>query len=150
MKTVDGFLADLRRLADLACISSEQLLRCAFIAGLPEDVSNKLRAESEINHSSLASIVQQARVLMSKRVHANALVTVKKSGRNQKRSVKITDMRENFGNNGKPKCFRCKGDHLIKNCPDVVCFKCNEKGHMANECFVSGKSSAPRVSPKQD
>ena len=63
-EAVDAFLADLRRLASLAEIESAEFIRCAFVCGLPSDVSSQLRAGARILNADLPAIVEQARVLM--------------------------------------------------------------------------------------
>ena len=38
------------------------------------------------------------------------------------------------------KCFRCQGDHMIRDCPEkpvrrvVVCYRCGEEGHISTGC----------------
>lgn len=143
-ESVDGYLSELRRLAKLACIENDQILRCAFISGLPVEVSCQLRTSSEILKSSLPAIVQQARVLMSNRIHASGLVGVKSFQNSQERK------QNKMKNSSKAIiCYKCKGNHYIKECPQVECFKCHQKGHMANNCLNGdGKPFAPLVSQK--
>ena len=125
-ESIDGYCSDLRRLAKLAKVEGDQFLKCAFISGLPTDISNQLRASSEISNSSLASILQQARVLMANRCQSSAFVSVSKASSSQAKSTV----------NGRrlPKCYKCGGAHVIRACPDIECFFCHEKGHMAKEC----------------
>lgn len=128
-EAVDVYLADLRRLARLAKVESDELVRCAFICGLPTDVSSQLRATAQISSTALADVADQARILMGDRFHG-AMAAIKK----------------------KFACFECGGDHHVKHCKEkkethkkVICFRCGEPGHIFRNCSGNGKggSSAP-------
>lgn len=94
---VEVFLAALRRLAKLASVESDALLRRAFIVGLPLSVSRGLRTMAKVDTLPLADIVDRARALMAESaVSATAAV-----------SAASTDKR---------RCFRCNGPHLIRDC----------------------------------
>ena len=69
-ESVDVYLSDLRRLAGLADVLSENLIRCAFICGLPSDVSCQLRAQVRIEGSSLSEILEQTRILLDERLNS--------------------------------------------------------------------------------
>ena len=47
-RTVDVYLSDLRRLAKLAQVESDSLLRRAFVVGLPAVVSRDLKALAKV------------------------------------------------------------------------------------------------------
>ena len=65
------------------------------------------------------------------------------------------------------KCYRCQGDHHIKNCPQlkkIKCFKCSQLGHIAKYCTTevsttstiggssgneAGMASAPVAIPRK-
>ena len=149
---VDVYLADLRRLAGLAEIRDENALRCAFVVGLPSDVSSQLRSSSRIHKMDVSAIVEQARALMSDRSHAAVFVAAR----------------------GKPGmlCNRCgRSGHIAKSCwqtdatkradqqasssRGIICFRCNGPGHIARNCRVDasgnakGESHSPAASPSQ-
>ena len=50
-EAVDVYMSDVRRLARLAKIENDDVIRCAFICGLPSDVSAQLRISSTINYT---------------------------------------------------------------------------------------------------
>ena len=65
-ESVDVFLSELRRLAKLGKIEScEEILRSAFVIGLPCTVSSQLRALSEVRKIPLDELVHVARALMA-------------------------------------------------------------------------------------
>ena len=68
-EAVDVYMSDVRRLARLAKIENDDVIRCAFICGLPSDVSAQLRISTTINTMDMSVVVEQARVLMSDRLH---------------------------------------------------------------------------------
>ena len=116
-EAVDAYMSDLRRLAGLAGIESEELIRCAFICGLPGDVSSQLRASARISEDSLSTIIETSRVLMDTRVHG-AFVAARRNDRL---------LRQNL------KCFECGGDHHVRFCKHkpIICWRCEKKGHIA-------------------
>ena len=64
-EAVDVYLADIRRLAKLAGVESDNLVGCSFICGLPVELSSQLRAAAQVETKSLDTILKQARLLMS-------------------------------------------------------------------------------------
>ena len=77
-EAVDVYMSDLRRrLSRLSKIESDDVIRCAFIFGLPADVSSQLRVAATINTMELSAVVEQARVLMSDRLHGAMAVHAK-------------------------------------------------------------------------
>lgn len=145
-ESVDVYLADLRKLARLAKISSDILLVRAFIVGLPSVVSRELRAMSKIESLSLSTIVDRARSLMAELVE-NPVIAV---------AAQHTDS-ELEGKSSALQCFRCGGPHMVKYCKvqssKITCWSCGQEGHMSREC-PSGNGSrrafAPATLPKQE
>jgi hypothetical protein len=173
---VDVFLSDLRRLARLAGVESEELIRCAFVCGLPSDVSSTLRAGVQINATDLSAIAQQARILMSERLHGGAMAAIGKTnewlqsgavGNDNKQlhgGVNAAVDKANKHPNGKMKCYVCGGDHPVRLCKErkpPTCWTCGVTGHISRYCspIVSehnqgkrsengqGKLPAPAVLP---
>ena len=145
---VDVYLSDLRRLARLAEIEDDGLLRCAFVVGLPTDVSSNLRASVKIKTTPLSVLVEQARTLMSERLAATACVAMQRreqrhGASNDNRYVDIS-------------CFKCQErGHIARHCPKnkvFTCFKCGGKGHVSRNCIQGndkGQLHAPATSPKR-
>jgi hypothetical protein len=110
---VEVFFASLRRLAKLANVESDALLRQAFIIGLPSAVSHSLRTIATIDEMSVVNVVNRARSLMTE---APANIRTAAS------ALKKVDDRHGFSNSStsaardKRRCFRCNGPHLIRDC----------------------------------
>ena len=144
-EAVDVYLTDLRRLARLAGILSEELLKRAFVVGLPSSVSRELRASAKVNSLSLPEIVERARALMAELVQ-KPVVAAAAGG-----------VAPGYANKGKRvqerRCYGCGGPHLIKNCPaekKFVCWTCGKEGHTAKNCGQGngqGRVSAPEALP---
>lgn len=65
-ESVDVFLADLRRLVALVGQTTpEPLLRCAFLAGLPQDLATQLKSLVAVETLSLEDLVGRARMMLS-------------------------------------------------------------------------------------
>lgn len=106
-ESVDVYLADLRKLARLAGVSSDTLLIRAFIVGLPSVVSRELRAVSRVDFLSLKDIVDRARSLMAELVEKPVIAVAAQQAEPDK--SKVPNRR----------CFRCGGPHLIRYCKSV-------------------------------
>lgn len=143
-ESVDVYLADLWRLARLAKVASDELVRCAFICGLPSDVSARLRATANISSTDLPTVAEQARIYLANGQYHNASVSVVGKGHEQKRLRKEIDRGQSADdvrgadnwkkNRTKIECYNCGGDHLARHCKNVTCWKCGNRGHRSREC----------------
>lgn len=141
---VDVFLSDLRRLAKVAGVENDDLIRRAFVVGLPSGVSRELRAQAKIDSLSLAEILVRARALLAEQVEGYPVVAMAGRDERSKRESK--------------RCFRCNGPHLMKDCRKVsrtrrvVCWTCGEEGHVARQCSQgndNGRVDAPVALPRE-
>lgn len=149
-------MSDLRRLGSLAGIISDDLLRVAFVSGLPSSVSAQLRAMPSIKKMALSELVEIARALLSEIIrdekaeqtdgHKFGAVASRQKWIPRRSETRFTEER---GNRREVKCFECGGPHLRKWCKQRRCFKCGELGHLANSCQLelpgngTGKPWAP-------
>ena len=150
-ESVDVYLADLRRLVSLTGQQTAgPILRCAFVAGLPSDISLQLRSTANIASLELSEILSKARAMMASKSSSSmyaCAATVKYDNRNKT-------------------CFNCGGSgHIAKNCPSPKqisnnftqkvrkCYNCGSHEHLANKCTqesgnASGGVSASDARPK--
>lgn len=106
-EAVDVYLADLRRLAGLFGGSSDQLLKCAFVVGLPSASSNQLRAFTNVAAISLNEVVEKARLLLACRSSDDVCFVANTHGQAKPWAV----------DRGPPICFRCnRQGHIARNC----------------------------------
>ncbi|KRY84774.1 hypothetical protein T4D_6902 [Trichinella pseudospiralis] len=106
----DVFLAELRSLAALFGGISEKALACAFVAGLPENVRQLLRAGSRIEDLKLSQILTRARAI-------------------------ITDERPVDEPNA---CLSARGPGVRSPTapPGQRCFECGGPNHFARDCLA--------------
>lgn len=64
-ETPDVYLADLRRLAGLFGGVSERALLCAFVAGMPDNVRQLLRAGARMEELSIGQVLSRARAVLA-------------------------------------------------------------------------------------
>ena len=136
-ESADVFLADLRRLAALFGGLPERALTCAFVAGLPDDVRQTIRAGSKAEGLDLTTIVVRARAILSnERVSAAAV---------QQRAVAPSPDQRPASPRSRP---RRPPRHMR-------CWACGELGHIAARCQqrpgngTGEDGSAPPSSPAQ-
>lgn len=146
-ESVDVYLADLRRLSRVAGVESDALIRCAFICGLPTDVSAQLRASAQIQSTPLSTVAEQARILMGDRLHG-AMVAMKSRPGHTGNLVGERKERK------KMVCYECGADHPVRFCKErklkITCWKCNSVGHLARSCTGNdqGELPAPAAPPR--
>ncbi|KRY07334.1 Pol polyprotein, partial [Trichinella patagoniensis] len=113
----DVFLAELRRLATLFGGVSEKALACAFVAGLPENVRQLLRAGSRMEDLGLSQILTRARAI-------------------------ITDERPVGAPNT---CLSARGPGVRSPTvpPGQRCFECGGPNHFARDCLARRQDGDP-------
>ena len=132
-EAVDVYLAELRRLAKLADVETDSLLRRQFIVGLPVAVSRELRAMRQVSATPLSDILNRARSLLAES-------TVRDSA-----AVSVANIQNGAGKSRR--CFRCGGAHFVKNCTAPAadaaprCWTCGMSGHTSRYCT---QGNAPR------
>jgi len=131
---VDVFLADLVRLANLADLSDENLIKKAFVVGLPEQVSRTSRAKARIQDLGIADISHQARILMFE--YQESMCSVASRHQNAPKSIIRPDQAQRTDQR-----------------KSILCWSCGQNGHISRFCPSKktgngfGVAVAPAVSP---
>ena len=146
---VDVYLSDLRRLAKLAQVESDSLLRRAFVVGLPAVISRDLRAQAKIDGMSLSSLVERARAVIAESQLTEELVAVS----TRRGAIPNRNSRKNITQ--QLRCFKCGGEHHVRSCRSAVgkitCWSCGGEGNFARNCRSGneiGKVGAPEAFPQ--
>lgn len=118
-ESVDNFVAQLKTMANTICEDiSENLVKCAFINGLPLNIKNQLKACCMLEELDLSQVVGKARLLVGKNSTVKEHV---KNGKNESFNPTCPECGRNhlrkFCPLLKGKCFHCKGEHMLKDCP---------------------------------
>ena len=139
-ETVDVFLAELRRLAVPFGGLSDNMLACAFVAGLPDTVKQLLRAGSRMEELLIDQILTRARAVLADDVGVAAAVSAMTgAGASVKRA------------NSTLLCYQCnQPNHLARDCllrqkarsgtyggrgrGSARCYQCDGLGHLAASC----------------
>ena len=146
----DVYLAELRRLSSLFGGLTDKALACAFVAGLPENVRQLLRAGSRMEDLTLDQVLARARaVIRDDSPHFGTTET----------SFGVTTQpgSESCAAAVSRRCYTCGGpNHLAKDClarhqanvgsgepvrsgggrprQRTRCYRCGGVGHIANRC----------------
>ena len=137
-------MADLKRLAHLANIefevNNEEIIKLAFVMGLPSRVAAQLRARPKIETLDLNAVLQISRALMSETSRGESFGVGA--------VARTFESKPNFG------CFVCGGPHYRRNCPkvkDIICYAYNKPGHVVRNCKSAGNEKgvlcAPTMTP---
>ncbi|MEL7287530.1 MAG: hypothetical protein AAGJ57_08955 [Pseudomonadota bacterium] len=138
-ESVDVYLSDLRTLGyKVSGDLSDDWLVCAFVAGLPYDISTNLKSACKLEAMSLNDVVERTRIVMSLRQNdACAAANAYKSGKQAVRSVR---------------CYGCGVEgHTKRFCPKVKrregyeglqCYRCGLYGHISKFCSTAESKNA--------
>lgn len=152
-ESVDVYLADLRRLAELFGGTTDSVLSCAFVAGLPESARHILRAGSRLENMDICQLLNRARaVLADEHLGDGASSQLSYFGQHTAAPATSSVVR----------CLACnQPNHYARNClagrggrrggrGSVRCFTCGRRGHVSTTCLgnASGEvEPAPASAP---
>ena len=143
-ESADVYLADLKRLATLFGGVPERTLACAFVAGLPDEVRQVIRAGSRAEALTLQSVLARTRAILSDdRVAVAAAAAARGSARC--RVAAVAEQRT-----------RCEGDHSRssrgpRRQRERRCWTCGQPGHFAAACqgnSAGNGATAPAPAPE--
>jgi hypothetical protein len=143
-ESVDVYYADLKRLLNLVDKSSaEDILKCAFVRGLPGSLRSQLTSACVLNKMSVETIVNRARSLRRAEAGSTCFMTEIPNKNDVEEKVcyncrKSGHFAQDCTFKKQRRCFTC-GDteHLANNCPKKMkkyCFICGDMKHLANKC----------------
>ena len=136
-EAVDVYMSDLRRLARLSKIESDDVIRCAFICGLPADVSSQLRIAATTNTMELSAVVVQARVLMSDRLHGAMAVHAKHDETRSTGGISASRSSHRADDYSVPSSGDRQQRYQQQQRRVIVCYKCGKEGHIARYCRLN-------------
>ena len=139
-ESVDVYMAELRKLAALAGVSSDNLLRCSFVTGLPKSVSAQIRATARVECMELDSLVRAARTVVSEVTPRTVHVEVAAARVENHRQQDQNKAKGSINTKRELKCFQCGGPHFKQWCPQIMCHQCGKTGHMSKNCSATAKS----------
>ena len=126
-ETVESYFADVDRLAKLIDHTiSTAFIKSAFLAGLPNDVKEKVRSSNDVIALSLQEVMQRAKSIVKSGEICNAAYSS---------NNKFNDSYTNHKQNKEIVCFNCqRKGHVSRYCQQRFCFVCGSKEHMASGC----------------
>lgn len=141
----DSLLADLKRLLRLTGMKDipKELIECAFIEALPESARMQLKAIANVEKMSVNQILSKAKMLLDvKPAYPVVMAMVKPPEVEVYSGGNDVPVRKEEGRSG----LRGRGARGGSRGPRrtvVVCFRCDQPGHMARECPTLSQSRTP-------
>ena len=129
-ESVDVYLSELHRLGRLvSSTTTDSWIKCAFIAGLPENVKSQLKAACSLETMSLALVVERARSLTNAQETCGAVGLGK-----EKRPIICFNCRQpgHLSSNCTEKRHQCRGGRPYRG----TRLFCGDKGHFIAKCPV--------------
>jgi len=143
-ETVENYYADICRLGKLVDPNiSENIIKSAFLAGLPLDVKDKIRSSNDVISTALSEIVDRAKsIIKSSEICSVACYDDIRQSQNFKKpfnkynSTSFNNRRVVKSNTyNTVECYNCKSTgHIARSCPNRYCFVCGAVDHLAPTC----------------
>lgn len=147
---VDVFANELKRLGGLAGFSGTELnrlVRLTFVNGFPDSISCELQQMSGVFEVELSDLISRARVLTANRAGARMISAAAADESRPMVMTRTEASQRQRPHAFKGSCYRCGGPHMAKFCnnqveKEIVCYRCNEVGHIASRCGHAGNGAA--------
>ena len=156
-EAVDVYVNELRRLAVLAGFTGtacENLVKLAFVTGFPDEIGVELQQIQNVKSVAMSEVLARARILVANRGMASGVAALSFNNKEQgNASSRGWNRSGNMRREEKPRafrgrCFKCQGDHMVKDCPNIekdvkpiICYRCGQEGHIAVQCLQKSNSS---------
>ena len=115
---VDVYLADLRRLVVPFGGATDRILECAFLAGLPDDVSQLQWASSKLDRLGIDELLARVRNILNDTELVAAATKMTETPSETQNVAGDSIMSRPWEN---PKCYRCGGpNHYSRDCQSQV------------------------------
>ena len=129
-ESIDGYASALARLADLSGGATPKLLVAAFVSGLPANARNVIRSTARPGELRWSDAVSRARQIVNQMALDNAEQCLAMEGQDEQDTTRRVRWQRR-----KLWCPRCKkAGHRVVGCPEVTCYACQQKGHIARTC----------------
>ena len=129
-ESIDGYASALARLADLSGGATSKLLVAAFVSGLPANARNVIRSTARPGELRWSDAVSRARQIVNQMALNNAEQCLAMESQAQQETIQRVRWQRK-----KQECSRCrKTGHRFMEYPEVTCYACQRKGHMARAC----------------
>ena len=129
-ESIDGYASALARLAELSGGATSKLLVAAFVSGLPANARNVIRSTTRPGELRWSDAVSRARQIVNQMTMENTEKCLAMEGQDERGTNRPVQWQRKG-----PWCRRCKKvGHRWTECPDVECYACHAKGHIARTC----------------
>jgi len=141
-ESVDVYHSDLNRIAGLVSVAGQNdLVKCAFVTGLPEVIRRQIRAACLLDKMTMSEVVEKARALMCCHEMGFAAASAGALGAGSARLPQQKRI-----------CFLCKAEgHISRDCRNRsalrqrrLCYVCGADSHLAAACPNNGANTQPK------
>ena len=148
-EAADVLVADLRKLSASFGGLPDEALGCAFVAALPENVRQLLRAGSRMDSLDLEGLLARAKAIMADEA---SVACVAQAHQDRGVGFRRQGDRPAIGHRRdvqqSRRCFRCRGPHLVQDCKSpFLCWRCGGQGHRARDCSEQGNDGGKACAP---
>ena len=143
-ESVDVYMADLRRLAELFGGIPDAGLSCAFVAGLPDSARHVLRAGSRLEEMDTNQILTRARAVLAEENLGAGAASVCNQHRATSTTAGVLCRACNQPNHYAHSCLARRGWRRGGR-GNVRCYGCGQPGHLASSCPGNDEGEATQA-----